>query len=106
MHHELWQFAAIIFFLIVIAKILSSKTSTVDVLWLILFGAIGVNIGILPEHHETLEIIGEWGIFFVLTKCKTSFSPHFRNSAASSMSKNPFLLLSSISCTPMLLMLV
>jgi len=66
MNHELWTFAAIIFFLIVIAKILSSKTSTVDVLWLILFGAIGVNAGVLPEHHETLESIGEWGILFVM----------------------------------------
>ncbi len=66
MHHELWAYSAIIFFLIVIAKILSSKTSTVDVLWLILFGSIGVNIGILPEQHEVLESIGEWGILFVM----------------------------------------
>lgn len=66
MHHELWTFSAIVFFLIVIAKILSSRTSTVDVLWLILFGAIGVNIGILPEKHDVLDAIGEWGILFVM----------------------------------------
>ena len=66
MHHELWAYSAIIFFLIVMAKLLSSKTSTVDVLWLIIFGSIGVNIGILPEHHEVLESIGEWGILFVM----------------------------------------
>ena len=42
------------------------KTSTVDVLWLIVFGSVGVNIGILPEHNEILESIGEWGIVFVM----------------------------------------
>jgi len=66
MHHELWSFSAVLFFLIVIAKILSSRTATVDVLWLILFGAIGVNVGILPEQHEVLDAIGEWGILFVM----------------------------------------
>ncbi|MBA1433496.1 MAG: cation:proton antiporter [Epsilonproteobacteria bacterium] len=43
-----------------------TKTSTVDVLWLILFGSIGVNLGILPEHNAILEAIGEWGIVFVM----------------------------------------
>jgi len=66
MHHNLWIYSTIIFFLIVISKILSSKTSTVDVLWLILFGSISVNIGILPEHHQVLDSIGEWGILFVM----------------------------------------
>lgn len=66
MHHELWIYSSIIFFLIVIAKILSAKTSTVDVLWLIVFGSIGVNIGILPEQHTVLDSIGEWGILFVM----------------------------------------
>ncbi len=48
------------------AKLLATKTNSVDVLWLIVFGAIGVNIGILPEHNEILENIGEWGIVFIM----------------------------------------
>ncbi len=66
MEHNLWAYSAIILFLVVISKILSAKTSTIDVLWLILFGSIGVNIGILPEHSVSLEAIGEWGIVFVM----------------------------------------
>jgi Kef-type K+ transport system membrane component KefB len=66
MHHHLWEYSAVIFIVIVMSKILSAKTSSVDVLWLIVFGAIGVNIGILPEHHEVLDAIGEWGILFVM----------------------------------------
>ncbi len=45
---------------------MSAKTATVDVLWLIVFGAVGVNLGILPEHNEILEAIGEWGIVFIM----------------------------------------
>jgi Kef-type K+ transport system membrane component KefB len=66
MHHNLWAYSAVILFMVVLAKLVSSKTSTVDVLWLIVFGAIGVNIGILPEHNQILEAIGEWGIVFVM----------------------------------------
>jgi len=66
MHHELWTYSAVILFLVVLSKIFSAKTSTVDVLWLIVFGAIGVNIGVLPEHNAILESIGEWGIVFVM----------------------------------------
>ncbi len=40
--------------------------NSVDVLWLIVFGAIGVNIGILPKHNEILESTGEWGIVFIM----------------------------------------
>jgi Kef-type K+ transport system membrane component KefB len=50
----------------VLAKILSAKTRTVDVLWLILFGSIAVNLGILPKEHQVIEAIGEWGIVFVM----------------------------------------
>lgn len=66
MHHNLWLYSAIILLLVVISKIVSAKTSTVDVMWLIVFGAIGVNIGILPEENVILESIGEWGIIFVM----------------------------------------
>lgn len=64
--HDLWTYSAIILFFVVLAKIVSQKTSTVDVLWLILFGSVGVNLGILPEHSEVLEAIGDWGIVFVM----------------------------------------
>jgi Kef-type K+ transport system membrane component KefB len=66
MEYNLWTCSAIILFLVVIAKIVSAKTSTIDVLWLIVFGSIGVNLGVLPEHSESLEAIGEWGIVFVM----------------------------------------
>lgn len=66
MEHNLWAESAIILFFVVISKILSAKTSTIDVLWLILFGSIGVNLGILPEHNLSLEVIGEWGIVFIM----------------------------------------
>ena len=66
MHHQLWTYSAIILFFVVLSKILSAKTSTIDVLWLILFGSIGVNIGILPTECVSLEAIGEWGIIFVM----------------------------------------
>jgi len=66
MEHNLWACSAVILFLVVISKILSAKTSTIDVLWLILFGSLGVNLGILPQHSVSLEAIGEWGIVFVM----------------------------------------
>jgi len=66
MTHDLWTYSAIILFFVVVAKILSQKTSTVDVLWLIILGSLGVNLGILPEHNEILEAIGEWGIVFIM----------------------------------------
>ena len=66
MEHNLWEYSAIILFFVVLAKILSAKTSTIDVLWLILFGSIGVNLGILPQEHISLESIGEWGIVFIM----------------------------------------
>ena len=37
-----------------------------DVLWLIVFGSILTNLGLLPEHNESLETIGEWGILFIM----------------------------------------
>ncbi len=64
--HNLWFLSSIILGIVVVSKILSKKSATVDVLWLIIFGAIASNIGILPTHHEVLEYIGEWGIVFVM----------------------------------------
>ena len=64
--HNIWFLSAVILGIVVTAKVLSKKTSTVDVLWLIVLGAIFSNIGILPSHNEVLEYIGEWGIVFVM----------------------------------------
>jgi len=63
---NIWFISAVILGLVVISKIASKKTGTVDVLWLIIFGAIFANVGILPEHNELIEHIGEWGIIFVM----------------------------------------
>ena len=63
---HLWVYTSIILAIVVLAKILSAKTNTVDVLWLILFGAMAVNMGILPENNTILEAIGDWGIVFVM----------------------------------------
>jgi len=63
---HLWTYTSIILAIVVLAKLLSTKTNSIDVLWLIVFGAIGVNTGILPEHNEILESIGEWGIVFIM----------------------------------------
>ena len=63
---HLWTYTSIILAIVVLAKLVATKTNSVDVLWLIVFGAIGVNIGILPEHNEILESIGEWGIVFIM----------------------------------------
>ncbi len=69
MHEELniWFLSSIILAIVVLSKIISKKTSTVDVLWLIVLGSIASNLHILPEHHEILEHIGEWGgIVFIM----------------------------------------
>ena len=63
---HLWIYTSIILAIVVLAKILSTKTKTVDVLWLIIFGAIAVNLGILPEENNILKTIGDWGIVFVM----------------------------------------
>jgi len=63
---HLWVNTSIILAIVVLSKILSTKTKTVDVLWLIIFGSIAVNIGLLPEKNTILEAIGDWGIVFVM----------------------------------------
>jgi len=63
---HLWIYTSIILAIVVVAKIISTKTKSVDVLWLIIFGAVAVNIGILPHENEILEAIGDWGIVFVM----------------------------------------
>lgn len=64
--HNVWFLSAVILGIVVLAKIFADKTRTVDVLWLIVLGAIFANLGILPSHNEVLEYIGEWGIVFVM----------------------------------------
>jgi Kef-type K+ transport system membrane component KefB len=63
---SIWQYSAIIFLVVLVSKLVGKKTGTVDVLWLILAGAVLTNIGWLPTHNEFLEIIGEWGIVFIM----------------------------------------
>jgi len=63
---NIWLISALILIIVVIAKYLSHKTSSIDVLWLIILGALFANIGLIPSHHEVLERIGDWGIVFVM----------------------------------------
>ncbi len=63
---HIWFYSAVIFGIVILSKIIALKTSTIDVLWLILFGSVFSNIGIIPEHNEILEYIGEWGIVFIM----------------------------------------
>ena len=62
----IWEYSAIVFIVVLVSKIISKSTKTVDVLWLIVFGSILTNMGLLPEHNESLETIGEWGILFIM----------------------------------------
>ena len=63
---SIWEYSAIIFAVVLIAKLVSKKTGTVDVLWFIVAGAVLTNLGLLPAHNEFLETIGEWGIVFIM----------------------------------------
>ena len=63
---NIWILSAIILSIVVISKLIAKKTSSVDVVWLIIFGAVFANLGLLPSHNETLEVIGEWGIVFIM----------------------------------------
>ena len=63
---HLWVYSSVILAIVLFSKLLSSKTHTVDVLWLIIFGSLAANLGILPEENEILEAIGDWGIVFVM----------------------------------------
>ena len=63
---DIWAISAVILAIVVASKLLAKKTSSVDVLWLIFLGAIAANIGIIPVHNEILEMIGEWGIVFIM----------------------------------------
>lgn len=70
MNHEMefaiWEYSAIVFVVVLVSKLISKATRTVDVLWLIVAGAVLTNLGLLPKHHEFLETIGEWGIVFIM----------------------------------------
>jgi len=63
---NIWFISAFILVIVVVAKYLSHKTSSIDVLWLISLGALFANIGLIPSQHEVLERIGDWGIVFVM----------------------------------------
>ena len=63
---SIWEYSAFIFVVVLVSKLISKKTGTVDVLWLILAGALFTNLGFLPQHNEFLEMIGEWGIVFIM----------------------------------------
>ncbi|MCP5080110.1 MAG: cation:proton antiporter [Alphaproteobacteria bacterium] len=63
---SIWEYSAIIFVVVLVSKLISKKTGTVDVLWLIVAGAVLTNAGLLPKHNEFLETIGEWGIVFIM----------------------------------------
>ncbi len=63
---SIWEYSAIIFVVVLVSKLLSKKTGTVDVLWFIVAGAVLTNVGLLPSHNEFLETIGEWGIVFIM----------------------------------------
>jgi len=63
---HLWIYSSIIIAIVLFAKLLSFRTNTVDVLWLIILGSLAANLGILPEENEILEAIGDWGIVFVM----------------------------------------
>lgn len=63
---HLWVYSSIILAIVLFAKLLSFKTKTVDVLWLIVLGSLAANLHILPKENEILEAIGDWGIVFVM----------------------------------------
>ncbi len=63
---SIWEYSVIIFGIVLISKLISKKTGTVDVLWLIVAGALLTNMGLLPAHNEFFETIGEWGIVFIM----------------------------------------
>jgi len=66
MSFSIWTVTAIIFATVIVAKIMASKTATVDVLWLIIIGSILGNLGIIPQESKALEYIGEIGIIFIM----------------------------------------
>ncbi|MRJ02281.1 MAG: cation:proton antiporter [Epsilonproteobacteria bacterium] len=66
LQQNVWLISTVILFVVVLSKYLATRTATVDVLWLIIFGSLFANLHLIPEHHEVLEYIGEWGIVFVM----------------------------------------
>jgi len=46
---SIWEYSTIIFAVVVLAKLVSKKTGTVDVLWLIVAGAVLTNVGLLTQ---------------------------------------------------------
>lgn len=66
MDHTIWAVTAVIFATVIIAKIIAAKTATVDVLWLIVIGAVLGNLGIIPQESQALDYIGQIGIIFIM----------------------------------------
>ena len=63
---SIWTMTAFIFGAVVISKLLAKKTQSVDVLWLIMAGALLGNFGLLPSDNHALEYVGEIGIVFIM----------------------------------------
>ncbi len=68
MEHALtiWEFIALVLIIVVISKMLSKMTRSVDVLWLIIFWAIIWNLWFMPENIEWVEFVWELWIIFVM----------------------------------------
>jgi len=49
--YSIWAYSAIIFAVVLVSKLISKKTGTVDVLWLIVAGALLTNLELLPQHN-------------------------------------------------------
>ncbi len=62
---NVWLISTIILGIVIVAKYIAKRSATVDVLWLIMLGALFGALGLIPEHHEVLEYIGEWGESFL-----------------------------------------
>lgn len=66
LQNNIWLISSFILAIVILSKTIAKKTTTVDVLWLIIFGSLFANVGLIPQHHEVLEYIGEWGIVFIM----------------------------------------
>lgn len=64
---DIWITSTIVLFIVIVSKILAKRTKTVDILWLIIIGALSSNMHIIDTHNsEFFEILGEWGIIFIM----------------------------------------
>ena len=63
---SIWWISAMIFFIVVLSKIFAKKTSTVDVLWLIILWAVFSNFWFIPVENEIFSYVWELWIIFVM----------------------------------------